>query len=155
MGLERTEAAKGETGASFTEFISGIAAKANLKVQVKSPDLVVVPFDMGEGRFQNTFVRPMGKTGAGHFIVSFFSPALKMPADQGGLGQKAANDLLRKNSQLPHGGWAIDRVDNDDYLGMIDTLIAQTMDPEEFYASCLALAKIADDFEKTMGVDVF
>ncbi len=153
MGLERSDVESGSS-VSFTDFIVSVAAKANLKVRVAAPDLVIVPYDLGEGRSQNTFVRPMGKTGAGHLIVGFFSPCLKMVPDQE-LGAKTCNDLLRRNAKLPHGAWAIDRVDGSDYLGVADTQIAQTMQPEEFAASCFVTAKLADDMEKTLGTDAF
>ncbi|MBI2363108.1 MAG: hypothetical protein HYV15_06970 [Elusimicrobia bacterium] len=153
MGFERSEE-EGPKSVSFADFIQGLDAKSNLKVRVSGPELVIVPYDMGEGRAQNTFVRPLGKTGAGHLIVSFFSPALKMPAGQE-IGAKTANDLLRRNSKIPHGAWAIDQVDGADYLGVFETHIAQTMDPAEFAAACFVTAKLADDMEKTMGADSF
>lgn len=154
MGFEKTEVPQPKANVSFAEFIQQVAARAGLKVNVVNPELVVVPYDMGEGRSQNTFVRPMGRTGAGHNIVSFFSPALKMPAGQE-LGAKTANDLLRRNSKIPHGAWAIDQVDGADYLGVMETHIAQTMDVDEFSAACVVVAKLADEMEKTLGTDSF
>lgn len=153
MGLER-EAVQPGGGVTFVQFIQGVAAAAKLNVQVKSPELLVVPWDFGEGRAQNTFVRFVGETGNGDRIISFFSPSLKLAAGQE-LGQKTCNEILRKNASLAHGAWAIVRIDSDDYLGVIDTQTAQTMEPTEFYASAIAVAKVADDMEKQLGTDVF
>lgn len=138
----------------FSDFIKATAAKAGLNIRELNANLIAVPYDMGAGRHQQVFVRAMGKTADGSIIIGFFSPALKMPAGQM-LGQKTANDLLRANIALAHGAWAIERIENDDYLVVFDTQIAQTMDPEEFRASAGALAAIADEMEKRMGVDAF
>lgn len=155
MGLERDEIAKvTPTGQDFTTFIQGLAAKVNLTVQVKGPDMVMVPWDFGGGRLQNTYIRPMGQTGAGHFIVGFFSPCMKI-ATGAEIELKTALDLLRKNARMPHGSWAIASVQGDEYLGVQDTQIAQTMQPEEFHASAVVVAKVADDFEKASGKDLF
>jgi hypothetical protein len=153
MGLEREQVQQGG-GTSFVQFVQGVAAAAKLNVQVKTPELVVVPWDFGEGRAQNTFVRFMGQTGSGDRILAFFSPALKLAAGQE-LGQKTCNELLRKNAALAHGAWAIARIDREDYLVVQDTQTAQTMEPSEFYASAIAVAKAADDMEKQLGADVF
>lgn len=153
MGLEREQVRQGG-GMSFAQFIQNVANAAKLKVQVKSPDMVVVPWNFGEGRGQNTFVRFMGQAANGDNIVSFFSPALKLAAGQE-LGRKACNDLLRRNSQLAHGAWSIARIDNDDYVGVLDTQTAQTMEPSEFHACALAVARSADEMEKQLGADVF
>lgn len=143
-----------EVKMSFGDFIEKVAAKANLKVEKRAENLVVVPFDMGDGRFQQVFVRPMGVEFGNQLIIGFFSPALKMPKGQM-LGQKTANDLLRRNSELPHGAWAIEKIGDEDFLVVFDTQIAQTMQAEEFRSSVLSLSKVADKMEKDLGVDVF
>ena len=155
MGLEKSAVeATTAQGATFADFVRNIAARASMTVRVVNPEQVIVPFDMGDGRSQNVFVRLLGKTGEGHFIVGMFSPSLKLASGQP-LGQKTANDLLRRNGTLPHGNWAIVTIDNEDYLGMFDTHIASSMDPEEFKSSAFTLSRVADDMEKQLGSDSF
>ncbi|MBI5624616.1 MAG: hypothetical protein HY924_12630 [Elusimicrobia bacterium] len=155
MGLEREAMAKvTPSGQDFVQFIQTVAAKVQLGVQVKGPDMVVVPWDFGEGRLQNTYIRPLGQTGAGHLIIGFFSPCMKI-ATGAELDLKAALEFLRKNARMPHGAWAIASVQGEEYLGVQDTQIAQTMQPEEFHASAVVVAKVADDYEKQAGKDVF
>ena len=154
MSLERASIEPQQQGMSFADFIRTVAAKAGLSVDVRSPDMVICPFEMGEGRHQNVFIRPMGTTNAGNHIVSFFSPCLKLAANQQ-LGQKAANDLLKKSAKLAHGAWCIDTVGGEDYLGVIETGIAQTMQPEEFQAACRSISWVADEMEKQLGADAF
>ncbi|MDD5630327.1 MAG: hypothetical protein PHU21_14780 [Elusimicrobia bacterium] len=153
MGLEREQVAQAG-GVPFAQFIENVAAAAKLKVQVKTPELVVIPWDLGEGRSQNTFVRLMGQTAGGDRVIAFFSPALKLAPGQE-LGQKTCNQLLRRNAALAHGAWAIARIDCEDYLVVQDTQTAQTMEPSEFHASAIAVARTADEMERQLGADVF
>lgn len=141
-------------GNVFEQLISRMVREAGLAAERRGPELFVVRFDMGGGRFQRVFIRPMGQTGAGHLIVGFISPALKMPPEQM-LGQKTANALLRENAKLSYGAWAIEQVDGDDYLVALETQIAQTMQPDEFTASVHAVSRLADAMEKRLGVDAF
>lgn len=154
MGLERQEIdSRTPMGVSFEVFIKDVAAKAKLNIMVKGPDMVVVPWDIAEGRKQNTFVRPMGTTGMG-LVISFFSPTRKLAAGAEPDG-KMAVELLRKNARIPHGSWCIASVSGEEYLGVQDTQLAHTMQPDEFYASALAVARLADELEKQLGGDSF
>mgnify|MGYP005836847323 CR=1 FL=1 len=141
-------------GMSFADFLTQIAGKTGLKVRTISPSAVVVPFDMGEGRTQYVWVRAVGTDGRGNLLVGIYSPALKMPEGQL-LSREAANELLRENINLAHGSWAIQKMEDGEYLVMFDTQIAQTMDPEEFAASVRGLAAAADAKEKSLGSDAF
>ena len=154
MGLERQDVEnRTPMGVSFEVFIKEVAAKAKLNIMVKGPDMVVVPWDISEGRKQNTFVRPMGTTGMG-LVVSFFSPARKI-ATGTEVDAKMALDLLRKNARIPHGSWCIASVAGEEYLGVRDARLAHTMQPDEFYASALAVARLADELEKQLGGDSY
>lgn len=137
---------------SFSEFVETVAEKAGVPVK-KKDNSVVVTCDVGEGRTQNVVVALFGQE-RGNLIIGFSSAVLKMPAGQM-LNQKTANELLRKNADLPHGAWAIEKIEDSEYLVVFDTQIAQTMDPEEFKASVEALAFYADKMEKKLGKDVF
>lgn len=144
----------GQDGASFAEFVEKIATEAGLKVIKRSHTLVIVLFDMGEGRKQNVFVKPLGLDHKGNLVIGFSSPALQMPADQM-LSQDVANDLLRRNAKFAHGSWAIERQGENDYLVAFNTQLAHTMQPQEFEAIVRVLSRAADNMEKTLGVDLF
>ncbi len=141
-------------GTPFSQFLTEVAAKSGLKVRQLGPSAIVVPFDMGEGRTQNVWVRALGTDGGGNLLVGIYSPALKMPEGQL-LSREAANGLLRENVNLAHGAWAIQKMEDGEYLVLFDTQIAQTMDPEEFTASVRSLAAAADAKEKSLGSDAF
>lgn len=138
---------------SFAEFVETIAEKAGMTVNKPDDSSIVVHFDTGEGRTQRLIVKPVGQEG-GNLIVGFYSAVLEMPAGQM-LNQKTANELLSENAHLYHGAWAIEKIEDSEYLVVFDTQIAQTMDPEEFKASVRALAFFADEMEKKLGKDVF
>ena len=144
----------GKDGASFAEFVEKIAAEAGLKVIKRSHTLVIVLFNMGEGRKQNVFVKPLGLDNKGNLVIGFSSPAFQMPTAQM-LSQDVANDLLRRNATLAYGSWAIAREGENDYLVVRDTQLAHTMQPQEFEATVRSLSQAADAMEKTLGVDLF
>lgn len=156
MGLERSEPAPAapQQGPSFEQFITGVAAAAKITIQPKSATVFVVPCKLEGGRVQNTFVKYLGQTPMGFRIVGFFSPALKVAAGQD-LNAKTANLLLRRNGALAHGAWTLLTIEGAEYLGVLDTQIAETMQPAEFAASALCVATAADAMEKELGVDVF
>jgi hypothetical protein len=139
---------------SFAEFVERIAARTGLVVKKHNPSLVIIPFDMGRGRKQNVWVKPIGLDHMGNLIIGFSSPALQMPTGQM-LSQETANKLLRQNANLPYGAWAIEKSEGGEFLIVFDTQIAQTMQPQEFEASVRTLAQAADAMEKELGVDVF
>ncbi len=154
MGLERQDVQRQTpSGLTFEQFIKDVASKAKLNVQIKGPDLVVVPWDLSEGRKQNTFVRPLGTTGFG-LVISFFSPTKKIVTGSE-LDLAACLELLRKNARFAHGAWAIASVLGEEYLGVQDTQLAHTMQPDEFYAAALTTARLADEMEQKFGGDVF
>ncbi|MDX6768893.1 MAG: hypothetical protein SF051_05130 [Elusimicrobiota bacterium] len=154
MGLERAAMEGPGGGADFASVITALAGKAGLKVVKKTADMVVVPFDMGEGRKQNVFVSFLGLDAAKQNIVSVFSPALKLAQGQE-VGAKTANDLLRRTAKLARGAWAIITIGGDDYLGCLETLALETMQPEELKYACFGTSATADDLEKSLGVDSF
>lgn len=157
MGLEREPApasAPAAPGKTFDQFITEMAAAAKLKVTVKSQTMVVIPWDLKDNRKQNTFVIYLGKSGLGHPLAGFFSPALKLAPNQE-LNAKTANVLLRANAGFAHGAWSIVKIDGEEYLGVLDTQMTDNLSPAEFAGVGLGVATSADAFEKEIGSDVF
>jgi hypothetical protein len=141
-------------GLSFSEFIEAVANKSGVSVSPKGESEVEVRVDLTDGRAQKVYVRSLGIEGGTHILVGFYSPAIKLE-DGGELKQAAANMLLRENARISHGAWAIDTVDDGDYLVAFDTQMSHTMDPEEFKVSVETVAKLADEMEKKLGRDLF
>ncbi|MBN2091458.1 hypothetical protein JW964_17735 [candidate division KSB1 bacterium] len=140
---------------TFGDFIRQVATQVGIPVNWVNPSLVMVSLDLPEKRKQTVYIEPIGMDPENNLVVGFYSPALKLPLNQM-LGQKIANELLRANSKIFHGAWAILTLSDGDYLVVADTQIAQFMEPQEFKASTLSLALLADAKELELtGTDVF
>jgi hypothetical protein len=140
---------------NFPDWIEAIAAMAGLKLEKLGETLVAVRCEMAEGRTQIVWISPLGKDRFHNTIIGISSPALKLGSTGRCLSQQQANDLLRQNAKMPHGAWAIENIEGDDYLVMFDTQIAETMDAQEFAASVKATALLADTMEKRLDKDEF
>ncbi|MEM7347499.1 MAG: hypothetical protein AAF485_24945, partial [Chloroflexota bacterium] len=141
---------------AFADLIAELANKIGLHLERVSDVLVAFPFDMGNGRKQKTWVRPMGQDDRNNLIISISSPALslKLYPDHM-LDQDVANQLLQENADFPHGGWAIETIGDESFLVARATQIATTMDPEELITAIKAVTFLADEFEKGEGLDQF
>ena len=144
-----------DTPINFPDWIETIAAMAGLKLQKLSEQLAAIKYNLAASRSQIVWISPLGRDQLGNTIISIASPATKMGATGRFLSQKYANHLLRHNAKLPHGAWAIQNIEGDDYLVMMDTQIAETMDTQEFAASVKTTACLADEMEQRFGHDQF
>lgn len=141
---------------TFSDFITQIAAQAGIPVRWESDSRVSVLCNLPRERRQTVYIDFLGEDAQKNILVGFYSPVIKLPPNQM-LGQKMANDLLRENANLPHGAWAILKLNDGEYLVACDTQIAQHMQPQELSASVSTLAFTADEKEKilTGGGNVF
>jgi hypothetical protein len=143
-----------EDAASIGEFLEDVANRAGLQILARGRSSVTLAFAFQDGRSQKVWVRALGKDGSGNLIIGFYSPVLQLPPGTM-LGQKAANELLRENSEFAHGAWAVQKVEEDEFLVACDTQIAETLDPKEFKATVRGLAAVADSKEQQMAKDDF
>lgn len=112
--------------------------------------------DMGNGRTQMVYFFHVGLTPEGQDVIAITSPCVQLEADsRGGWVGINAPDLLRFNSRLIWGGFAVETIGEKSYLVVRDTQIVDTMEVEEFRAHLGLVARIADDFESKFGVDIF
>jgi hypothetical protein len=138
----------------FCEWIEVIAQMVGYPTLKLTGSLAVIKHELPGGRTQTVWISPIGRDPHDNTIIGFSSPARKMGAGQF-LSQQDANRLLRQNARCLHGGWAIQNIEGDDYLVMLDTRIAETMGGHEFVASVKAVAILADEEEKRSGQDKF
>ena len=144
-----------ETPLNFAAWIEAIAGMAGLKLEKLSQTLVAIRCHLNENRTQVVWVSPLGRDQFGNTIIGVSSSASKLGTRGRHLSQKMANSLLRQNATLAHGAWAIQNIEGDDYLVMMDTQIAETMDTPEFAASVKTTAALADEMEQQLGQDNF
>ena len=139
---------------SFMNCITDIATKANIPLEQRQENFVTVNVNFGNGRMQRVWIRPFGLDSKNRHLINISSAAVVLPKGQM-LGQAYANNLLKDNSRIMHGAWAIVEGDKEDYLVAMDTLIAETMEAEEFEASTFIVGLLADEIEKNSGHDAF
>ena len=71
------------------------------------------------------------------------------------MSKKRATDLLRRNAGIPFAAFAIITSGDTDLLCVRRTQLLETMEVQEFVASCECVAGIADAYEKELGKDEF
>jgi hypothetical protein len=134
----------------------GAMAGFQLSRHPNIPNMIVVPYNMGNGRTQTAYVHSCGKTPEDQDLICFMSPcrAVKKGLVKG-MGKDQAIDLLRCNGQFVVGSFAIQNFGGDDILVVRSTQIVDTMEVEEFRFHANFVAIIADRYEQEEGTDVF
>jgi len=137
-------------------FIAKLAQNAGINIESQNLEGVIINYKLPDNRHQRVWIKRLFiDEKRGLVIIGIFSPALSMPTGQQ-LGQETANRLLRQNATFAQCAWAIDSgTDNNDYLVIMDTLIANFTQPEELIEAVESAAILADDMEKKLGQDVF
>ena len=138
---------------SFSEFIEGMAKKAGLPIDEKTEEYVTFVCQLKD-RYQRVWVRPYGVDFKERRLIVVSSPAMVLVKGQE-LNQKVANDLLKDNCIVAHGGWGIEQTVDGDYLVALDTITAETLEPEELEASVSIVAMLADEMEQNLNKDTF
>jgi hypothetical protein len=141
--------------ADVLEKIHQIATMAGIKGQ-RQGELLSYGWDFGRGRDQMCFVAPFIETDEGLHLVCFFSPCERLGKGfLGGMSKNTALQLLRLNSQLEFGHFAIMKLGGDELLCVRTTQILETMEVQEFEQHCMGVAKLADAWEEKIGKNEF
>ncbi len=117
---------------------------------------LVCGFNMPGNRKQIVYISHSGETPDGLDIISFASPCMEVRKGfLGGLGRKTAEDLLRRNSILPLGGFGLADFGDGEVLIVKSNQIVDTLTIEDFEAHVSLVALVADEYEKELGKDEF
>ncbi len=146
------------TATDITQKIEEIGTMAGYKLarHPQLPDMLVCPFDMGNGRSQSVYIMPSGQTPAGEDLACFMSPCQALKKGLlGSMSKNQAVDLLKRNAGLVTGCFAIESMGDTDMLVVRSTQIVPTMEIEEFKFQVNLVALIADEYEREHGNDVF
>jgi hypothetical protein len=149
---------KPETEAVY-EKIKQIASVAGIKIG-KHPesDVLCAGFELQGGRTQMVFVCHAGETPQGQDVVCFMSPCMRLKKGLlggPGLSRDRAIDLLRRNSRMLFGYFALHNMSGVEVLMVCSDQIVDTMEVEEFMNHLGACASIADHYEQEHGRDDF
>ena len=134
----------------------GAMAGYELSRHPNTDEMIVIGYDMGNGRTQTVYVHACGKTPEDQDLICFLSPCQAVRKGLlKGMGKDQAIDLLRRNGQLVVGSFAIENIDGTEILVVRSTQIVDTMEVEEFRFHANFVAIIADRYEQEHGEDVF
>ena len=119
-------------------------------------DSIVVKLKLGESRHQTVFVSELGRSARDLRSVTFLSPCQRLKSGfLSGMGRRTALDLLRRNASMPFAAFALLQVGEEEMLCVRSTQLLETMDLEEFRASCDCVARFADAYEAELGKDEY
>jgi hypothetical protein len=123
---------------NFLEFVRNKAAQCDWRIsEVISDNLVVLTFDTDYGS-EKCLIHPVGKNHDGNTILEFRSTSFEMATDR-----KVAGDLalflLQRNATCLMGSWGLDSNDSPGNTYFLISLIANTMDTEEFRGAVRAI----------------
>lgn len=144
--------------ATILKQIGDIAAVAGVRGQVDAEGGVFVTgFSFDGGRNHQVIVRPTGRVVGGRVVLSFQSAAYEYPKKMflASISQKELIELLQKNEATMFARYGlVERKDNYLVVASVDCLL-DTLDGPEFMLAANAVAKAADEYEATKGVDKF
>jgi hypothetical protein len=155
--LKSQDSAEKSESAEVLAKVQQVAAMAGLKVVLKPEDpMLITGFDMGQGRSQTVYIRHAGRIPTGQDVICFMSPCLNVKRGLfSGLSRRKAVDLLRRNSIMLFGFYALVPMQECDVLMVCSSQIVDTMEIEELSTHVRACAMFADGYEREHGRDEF
>ncbi|MHC4696738.1 MAG: type III secretion system chaperone family protein [Planctomycetota bacterium] len=146
--------------AEVLEKVSKVAAEADFILHPHpNADVLMIKFNMGDGRSQTVYIEYTGQTFDGQDCVTFMSPCKVVKKEKllsGDLNREQVIALLRRNAKLRFGSFALETFEGlNDVLVVMSSQIVDTMDVEEFKTHVAFVAYAADEYERECGQDVF
>lgn len=151
------DAGKAEHAAILKQ-IGDIAAVAGVRGQVDTDEgIFVTNFSLEGGRDHRVIVRPTGHVAGGRVVITFQSAAYEHPKKKflAAISQKELIEILQRNEGLMFARYGlVERTDDYLVVASADYLL-DTLDGPEFMLAANAVAKAADEYEATKGIDKF
>jgi len=144
--------------AGILKQIGDIAAVAGVRGRMDADgEVFLIDFEFDGGRSHRVLVRPTGRVFGGRVVISFQAAAVEYPKKKflTAISQKELIELLQKNEGLMFARYGlVER--KDDYLVVASAdCLLDTLDGPEFMVAARAVAKAADEYEATKGIDKF
>lgn len=116
---------------TFVEFVTNKARNAGWTVsKVHTETLVSLEFKTDIGS-DSVFIQPCGKDSQGNTVIEFSSKGLAVP-DDGELAGSMALVLMERNGAMMLRYWGTESIAENKYFTVFSTLLANTMDDDEF-----------------------
>lgn len=123
---------------NFVDFISGKAKQAGWKIsKVHSDKLVSLLFETDTGD-ERVYIRPCGQNADGNTILEFTSQGIPMGDDEE-FRHAFAMMALERNGETLLGHWGIEKLEGERFFTVFVSMIANTMDLDEFKAAVRAV----------------
>lgn len=136
----------------FTNKILEYSKELGWNISINSDTNVSLGFELGEGRSQLVILFLAGEI-AEQPIIQISSPAANLKDIEDKLDQDFMNELLRLNANTPNYGWALESIDEGEYLIASSDQMLNTMDLGELRAAVYAVTSAADEMEARFGLD--
>lgn len=122
----------------FVEFITKKASQCGWKIsKIFSDSMVKLTFGT-ELDDEDVFIKPCGKNSDGNTILEFSSVGTPLP-DNIADSALMAIKLLERNGEMIFGHWGIESIGDQKCFTVFATLVANTMDNDEFAAAVKAI----------------
>lgn len=137
----------------FTNKVTEIMQRLQMRYEVQSEHHInlIIGFDEEDGTERSQFVVISATGNEGQF-VTISSPV----GEQAKIGDKFSvefmNELLTKNTSLVGFGYALENVDEIDYLVTCSDQVLATLDDSELENAIFNCAIAADEMEKHLGL---
>jgi hypothetical protein len=134
---------------NFLEFISNKARQAGWKIsKVHSDTLVSLLFET-DGGDERVYIRPCGKNVDGNTILEFTSQGIPVSDDED-FAHAFAMMALERNGEMLMGHWGIEKLGDERYFTVFVSMIANTMDLDEFRAAVRAVLTEREHLRKAL-----
>jgi hypothetical protein len=122
----------------FVDFITKKASQCGWKIsKIFSDSMVMLTFST-EMDDENVYIKPCGKNSDGNTILEFSSAGIPLP-DNIADSALMAITLLERNGEMIFGHWGIETIGDQKCFTVFSTLVANTMDNDEFAAAVKAI----------------
>lgn len=137
----------------FTNKVVAILDRLSLKYEVSEPDIInlLLAFDEEDGT-ERTQIVVISSTGNKDQFVTISSPVGELDSMKDKFTVEFMNELLIENTTSVGFGYAIETLDDKDYLVTCSDQVLETLDDSELDNAITNCGISADEMEKSLGL---
>lgn len=128
---------KNVAGNTAMQIVRDRAREVGWKIKTDDGRIIIIGFRDDDGSVDDVYIRVCGEDRVGNTILEFSSSGIKIPDDMGAAALISLR-LLERNAQILMGHWGIEDVSGSKFYTVFHSMIAETMDVEEFESAVRA-----------------
>lgn len=136
---------------AYTGWITDMAHRSHVDLQTVEDGTALATHFYPGGRTQSVVIWPLVNEDDERVLIAFFAPAVPVEREDA----RFFRLCLEANASMSHGAWAIRTVKGERTLGVYDVVAADGLTPEQFAAIVKSVTDLADNLEKSLGIDRF